>query len=232
MIGLPPHTDAPLNLTTDADADTSPRRRLAILDDQILVLDGLAEWVKVNAPDFEIVVAAGSWAKLVGELPRRPEVVIMAQELDDPASVQARIQACVAARAKVVIMSALDSAEARKQSLDAGASAFVSKARSAAEVLAAARWALDCVTPCVPEVNKSPWDGTRDASGLGEAELAILRLYSNGYSTVDIALIQKIKFEAVRSTLKRMRELYRAQGRQAVTRGELLRRAAEDGYLA
>jgi DNA-binding NarL/FixJ family response regulator len=206
-------------------------RRLAILDDHILVLDGLAKWVQVNAPDFEIVVAAGSWAELLENLSQQPDVVIMAQKLDDPVSVQARIRACLEAGSKVVIMSTIDSAEIRNESLEAGASAFVSKARPAAEVLSAARWALDSDTPCLPADEGENQGGDGD-SEVGEAELAILKLYSNGYSTVDIALIQGVKFEAVRSALKRIREMYRAQGRQAATRDDLLRRAAEDGYLA
>jgi DNA-binding CsgD family transcriptional regulator len=95
----------------------------------------------------------------------------------------------------------------------------------------AARRTLDSVTPSSSAFTRSTRTGTPGPPGLGAAELAILKLYANGYSTVDIALIQDVKFETVRSTLKRMRELYRSQGRQAVTRGELLRRAAEDGYL-
>lgn len=95
----------------------------------------------------------------------------------------------------------------------------------------AARRILGSVTPPAPAAAASVRADGTDAVELGEAELAVLRLYSTGNSTVDIALIQDVKFETVRSTLKRLRERYRAQGRQAVTRGELLRRAAEDGYL-
>lgn len=207
-------------------------RRLAILDDHILVLDGLTKWVQVNAADFDIVVAAGSWAELVEGLPRHPEVVIMAQDVDGPTLVDARIRACVVAGAKVVIMSTLDTAEARKESLDAGAMVFISKARSAAEVVAAARWALGSDTPCDSDIGGLEPDSSAEKPGISEAEIAILKHYSNGFSTVEIALIQEIKFEAVRSTLKRIREAYKTQGREAATRDQLLQRAAEDGYFA
>ena len=224
----------PLSMSATAgEASTaSPRKRLAILDDHIVMLDGLAKWVQVNAPDFEVVAAAGSWVELVDALPRQLDVVIMAQDVDGPVGVQARIQVCVAAGAKVIIMSTIDSPETRAESLDAGATEFVSKARPAVEVLSAARRSLGSKAPLEAQADEFQGEDSANFPEFSDTEIATLRLYSQGYSTVDIALAREVRFDAVRSTLKRIRELYRLQNRQAVTRDELRRRAAEDGYLA
>ncbi|MEO6826171.1 MAG: DNA-binding response regulator [Microbacteriaceae bacterium] len=201
--------------------------RLAILDDHVLIVDGLAEWVRVNAADFEVITAVGLWSELAKSLKLRPDVVIMAPTFE-PVSLETRVRCCTEAGAKVVIMSSVETAKLRDQAATAGASAFISKSRSAAEVVAAARRALDPNSAG----DQPAEEHARPEPSITEADLSMLRLYASGYSTVDISLAQGVKFETVRAALKRVRHVYRAQNRQSETRIDLLRCVAEDGYLA
>lgn len=210
---------------------TGPARisTIALLDDHVLIVDGLAHWISVNAPDFRVVAALGSWEELIADEAFPPDVVVMARTIDSPTPLEERIRLCTEAGARVVIMSTEAGMEAEGDTLAAGADAFVPKSRPAEAVLGAARRVLgrdESVTEAIsPEAAEpqSPFD---------EWHLRVLRLYSQGESTVDIALIEGVRFERVRTALKAIRATYESQGRRVDTRDELLRRAAEDGYLA
>ena len=197
---------------------------IALLDDHVLIVDGLAHWIRVNAPDFRVVAALGSWEELITDKAFPPDVVVMARTIDSPTPLAERIRLCTEAGARVVVMSTEAGSEAEGETLAAGADAFVPKSRPAEAVLGAARRVLgrDESVGADSAVKRSPFD---------DWHLRVLRLYSRGESTVDIALIEGVRFERVRSALKTIRATYKSQGRRVDTRDELLRRAAEDGYL-
>jgi DNA-binding NarL/FixJ family response regulator len=205
-----------------------PRHRVALLDDHVLVVDGLARWIEVNAPDFEVVAVAASWEELVQHPSFPPDVVVMARVIDSASTLEERIAISARAGARVVVMSTDAGEPAERDALEAGAHAFVPKSRPAEAVVDAARRVLGSadtmpVPRAVHEVPQRP--------GLDEWQRRVLRLYATGQSTVDIALIEGVRFERVRRALREIRSSYEAQGRDVSTRDELLRRAAQDGYL-
>jgi DNA-binding NarL/FixJ family response regulator len=208
---------------------TEMAKTIALVDDHVLIVDGLAHWIEVNAPDFRVVAAGGSWEELLADPSFPPDVVIMARQIDSPTSLAERIRWCTDAGARVVVMSTESSIEVEGATLAAGADAFVPKSQPADSVLRAARRVLG-----LDETPEQPGgDGEQPPrQTLDEWSRRVLRLYSNGESTVDIALIEGVRFEKVRTSLKLIRAAYEAQGRRVDTRDELLRRAAEDGYLA
>jgi DNA-binding NarL/FixJ family response regulator len=209
--------------------DAARINTIALLDDHVLIVDGLAHWISVNAPDFHVVAAVGSWEELIADDAFPPDVVVMARTIDSPAPLEERIRVCAEAGVRVVVMSTEAGLEAEDDTLAAGADAFVPKSRPAEAVLVAARRVLGRDQPQAdtvvddPEGQHPPFD---------DWHLRVLRLYSRGESTVDIALIEGVRFERVRTALKAIRATYESQGRRVDTRDELLRRAAEDGYLA
>ncbi|MBF4633212.1 response regulator transcription factor [Agreia pratensis] len=209
--------------------DLAPPHRIALVDDHVLVIDGLAQWIETNAPDFTVVAVSGSWESLVADESFPPEVVLMARVIESPSTLRERIRACTEAGARVVIMSTEGGSEAETDALESGADAFVPKSRPAEVLIDAARRVLGG-----PGSGKACPD-TDEPSGAIEPDdwqRRVLRLYATGQSTVDIALIEGVRFERVRAALKAIRTSYEAQGRRVDTRDELLRRAAEDGYLA
>jgi DNA-binding NarL/FixJ family response regulator len=202
---------------------------IALLDDHVLIVDGLAHWISVNAPDFRVVAALGSWEELIADESFPPDVVVMARRIDSPTTLEERILLCTEAGARVVVMSTEAGADAEEATLAAGADAFVPKSRPAEAVLCAARRVLGREEPSTTTL---PEEAPGQQPAFDDWHLRVLRLYSRGESTVDIALIEGVRFERVRTALKAIRATYESQGRRVDTRDELLRRAAEDGYLS
>jgi len=209
--------------------DAARINTIALLDDHVLIVDGLAHWIRVNAPDFRVVAAIGSWEELIADDAFPPDVVVMARVIDSPASLEERIRVCADAGARVVVMSTEAGVDVEGDTLAAGADAFVPKSRPAEAVLGAARRVLGRDQP---EPDTVVEDAVGQHRPFDDWHLRVLRLYSQGESTVDIAIIEGVRFERVRTALKAIRSTYESQGRRVDTRDELLRRAAEDGYLA
>ena len=66
---------------------------------------------------------------------------------------------------------------------------------------------------------------------LSAAEERALRLYAQGYSTLEVAHRMDVGYETAKTYLRRVREKYARAGRPASRKSELIRRAAEDGFL-
>ena len=220
--------------------------RLAILDDHGLIVDTLATWFAERAPEFEIAVRATAWIDLIRDPGFPVDLVLMDLQLGDTVSIESRIRACRAAGAKVVVVTALDDDESRERALGAGASAFVSKTLPADELVDVARKvARGERIRTVRRVSVAA-DGEADAAasagpdrtaaGLANARLSpaeerALRLYAQGYSTLEVGRRMDVGYETAKTYLRRVREKYAKVGRPASRKSELIRRAAEDGLL-
>lgn len=210
--------------------------RLGILDDHELLLDSMVSWIAENAPEFDVVVRAERWVDLVRSPGFPTQLVLMDFQLVEQVSVEARIRTCRAAGAVVVVMSALDSHEARERALNAGAVAFLSKAESMQEFRAVARTVMDLPpiggAVLTPNGAKASHDGALIVRPkLSQGELEALRLYVAGSTTAAVARQMNVKYETAKTYLRRVREKYAKANRPASRRAELIMRAAEDGYL-
>jgi DNA-binding NarL/FixJ family response regulator len=206
------------------------RYRMFVIDDQQLVVDGLVEWVNLNAVEFDVVGTTGLWAEYLDHSWYPGDVVLMtAAELLDSNDALARVKAIREAGAEVVAITSDGSPAGARLFLAAGASAVVSRSQPAAELIGAARNALATSANGSSRAEEKP---VEVLTNFDAATLAILRLYATGHSTVDISVSTGTKFELVRSTLQQIRSYYEGTGRQVVSRDDLVRRAAEDGLLA
>jgi DNA-binding NarL/FixJ family response regulator len=209
---------------------------VGIVDDHEMILDGISTWIDSNAPDLDVVIRSSSWIEMARHPAFPPDLVIMDLQLKEPISVEARIRICSSVGARVVVMSALDSPETVRRVLDAGASAFVSKARPADELVQTVRSVLGVV----PARAGHAWDdaprpivrGAAASIRFTEEEEETLRLYASGHSPVEVAMILGTNIQAVKNALDRIREQYVAEGRTADKKHDLMLRAAEDGYLS
>jgi DNA-binding CsgD family transcriptional regulator len=66
---------------------------------------------------------------------------------------------------------------------------------------------------------------------LSPGELDALKLYVAGFSTVEVASQMNVQYETAKTYLRRVREKYAKANRPASKKADLIRRAAEDGYL-
>ncbi len=206
---------------------------VGIVDDHELMLDGLCTWIDAHAPALDVVIRSSSWSELVRHAAFPPDVVLMDLQLKEPISVEARVRICRSVGTTVVVMSALDDPETIRRVLDAGAAAFVSKARPAEELVETVRNVLGLRgsgTDAWDEVSRPRVVST--SIRFTEDEEETLRLYASGHSPVEVAMILGTNIQAVKNALERVRQQYAAEGRQADSKHDLMLRAAEDGYLA
>ncbi|MBC7724925.1 MAG: response regulator transcription factor [Burkholderiaceae bacterium] len=218
-----------------SDPEQSPRRvRLAILDDHEMLLDTMSTWIGTNAPDFDLTLSAHTWLELVHSNNFPTELVLMDFQLKDHVSIEARVRTCRAAGAKVIVMSGLDTAEARQRALDAGASTFLSKEQSMSEMMNEARKVMGVQRDAHPRTDWRPLPSgamVRVRPKLSAGETAALKLYVSGLSTTEVAGRMNVQYETAKTYLRRVREKYARANRPASKKADLIRRAAEDGHL-
>jgi DNA-binding NarL/FixJ family response regulator len=218
-----------------AGAVTSARRvRVALLDDHEVLLDTLSSWINANATDFDLVLSANTWLQLVHSNNFPTELVFIDFQLKEPISIEARVRTCRAAGAKVIVLSSLDTREARDRALAAGASIFLSKSLPMREVMDAARKVMGVAsgTELQKDWRPLPVGATSESRPkLSPGELDALKLYVTGLSTVEVAAQMNVQYETAKTYLRRVREKYAKANRPASKKADLIRRAAEDGYL-
>jgi len=218
----------------DTDGRTPHSVRLAILDDHELLLDSLASWIDAHAPDFELVLTAPTWFELVQSDQFPTDLVLLDFQLQEPVSIEARVRTCRAAGAKVIVLTSLDTAEARERAFDAGASAFLAKTMPLGEVMETARRVMGMQSTGEPVRDWRPLPkGAQHPARpkLSVSEKEALALYANGYSMSEVAAQMNVQYETAKTYLRRVREKYSRAGRPASSKADLIRRAAEDGHL-
>jgi len=225
-------------------SDQSAPYRLAILDDHGLIVDSLARWFDDLAPEFDVVVKATTWIDLVRDPEFPVDLVLMDLQLGDTVSIEARIRACRAAGAKVLVVTALDDDASRERCLVAGAAGFVPKTLPADVLVDYARRVMhgdrlprhpsrasSSTVHHGPTVAHAAMNDAAQPVHLSAAEEKALRYYAQGLSTAEVGRRMEIGYETAKTYLRRVREKYAKAGRPASRKAELIRRAAEDGYL-
>jgi DNA-binding NarL/FixJ family response regulator len=210
------------------------RIRLALLDDHEVLLDSLSSWIYANAPDFDLVLSASSWLQLVHSQNFPTDLVFLDFQLKEPVSIEARVRTCRAAGAKVVVLTSLDSRESEERAIAAGASAFLSKTRSMREVMEVARAVMGLARDPGLQKDWRPLPGgalKHQIPKLSAGEVEALRLYVSGLSTSEVGDLMGVQYETAKTYLRRVREKYAKVNRPASKKADLIRRAAEDGYL-
>ena len=210
------------------------RIRLALLDDHEVLLDSLSSWINANATDFDLVLSAHTWLELVHSDQFPTDLVFIDFQLKEPVSIEARVRTCRAAGAKVIVLTSLDTRDARDRALAAGAAAFLSKSLPMNEVMDAARrvMGLERGDALQKDWRPLPTGATNQTRPkLSQGEIDALKLYVSGHSTTEVANQMNVQYETAKTYLRRVREKYAKANRPASKKAELIRRAAEDGYL-
>ena len=209
---------------------------LAILDDHGLLVDSIASWFGENAQDFTVVCRSTSWSGCLADDSFPPQLVLMDYHLSEPVSIEARILTCRSAGSRIIVMSAFGGAEIRKRILEAGADGFFEKTVSMDHIANCARglFGLPTADPSDSQSTESvaaPGGQRVGRPQLSSGERDALLQYAQGKSTKEVAESMNVQYETAKTFLRRVREKYARAGRPASRRADLVRRAAEDGYL-
>lgn len=214
---------------------TPPTRvRLALLDDHEVLLDSLSSWIGQHALDFDVVLSATTWLQLVHSPAFPTELVFIDFQLKEAVSIEARVRTCRAAGAKVIVLSSVDTDEARERALAAGAAEFASKSMPMSQVMDAARRVMGMQSD---GAHPHPWRPLPIGAApqvrpkLSHGEEQAFKLYVSGFSTTEVAAQMNVQYETAKTYLRRVREKYAKAGRPASKKADLIRRAAEDGFL-
>ncbi len=205
---------------------------LSILDDHGLLVESIASWFHEHAPDFQVVCEETSWANSLANPAFPSQVVLMDYQLAENISIEARVLTCKAAGATVVVMSALGGPELLQRIMDAGADLYFDKSTSMREIASTIRQVMNM--PALtekPAVSPLQHADRSQRPRLSAGEEKALMLYSQGLAIKEVADAMEVQFETAKTYLRRVREKYARAGRPASRRAELVRRAAEDGYL-
>jgi two-component system, NarL family, nitrate/nitrite response regulator NarL len=205
------------------------RLTIAIIDDHLLLAEGLRSWFAQNAADVSV--------SFVGTDPRA--ALILADELDvalldvdlgpDAPRTADLVRSFAEHAVTVVLLSAAPRGAALREALLAGAGACVSKTAPPQHLLDVVRQTASgelVLTPELAEVMCSP--APPDLSG---QELRALQLYAQGLSLKEVARRMSVTQNTAKEYLDRVRAKYQAAGRMARTRVELQAAARDDGLL-
>jgi DNA-binding NarL/FixJ family response regulator len=232
--GDPTQSRSELTPTNAGTGSLGKRIRLALLDDHEVLLDSLTSWILANAPDFDLVLSASNWLQLVHSQNFPTDLVFLDFQLREPVSIEARVRTCRAAGAKVIVLTSLDSQESEERAMAAGAAAFMSKTRSMREVMDVARAVMGLARDPGLQKDWRPLPGgaaKQQMPRLSAGEVEALRLYVSGLSTGEVGAVMGVQYETAKTYLRRVREKYAKVDRPASKKADLIRRAAEDGYL-
>jgi DNA-binding NarL/FixJ family response regulator len=205
-----------------------------LLDDHEVLLDSLSSWIGQHALDFDVVLSAATWLQLVHSPAFPTELVFIDFQLKEAVSIEARVRTCRAAGAKVIVLSSVDTDEARERALAAGAAEFVAKSMPMSQVMDAARRVMGMQSD---GAHPHPWRPLPIGAvpqirpKLSHGEEQAFKLYVSGLSTTEVAAQMNVQYETAKTYLRRVREKYAKAGRPASKKADLIRRAAEDGFL-
>jgi two-component system, NarL family, uhpT operon response regulator UhpA len=212
---MPCETSAmPIRRDQSAVVPRQPGIRLAIVDDQQMVLSALKAWLGQAEAGIGVVMDLdlrdGIPAPVkISTLRQAGVAVIMISNLADPA----RIKACLAA----------------------GAASYLPKSEPAEEILRAVSAAASgqaYTNPSLAALLVEDQEVRAEATpALSPQELRALTLYASGLPLKSVAWRLGVTVYTAKGYIDRVRQKYADVGREARTKLELHLRAVEDGWL-
>jgi two-component system uhpT operon response regulator UhpA len=211
--------------------------RLALLDDEEMVLEGLAAWLSRESVEVHVAVAASQWAELLIHPAFPVDVVLLDLQLRDGIPAPIKVTTLRTAGVASVIISTHATAAEVRACVNAGALGYLPKSEPAAEMIRAAQHAgrgESYITPILAALLVADREGDLDVGvpQLSPQELRALTLYASGLPMKNVARRLNVTYDTAKSYVDRVREKYEQAGRGARTKVELYQRALEDGLLS
>lgn len=222
--------------------DGAPRPvRVALVDDERMVLQGLRAWLMMQSCEVAVVAAVTSWHQLLTHPQFPVDVVLLDLNLNDDLPVEIKLATMRAAGvATVMISTHADPAQIRA-CVSAGAKGYLAKSDPAEDMVTAALAAAagrDYVTASLAALLVADQSGAEaearedSVPRLSPQEERAFTLYASGLPMKAVARRLHVTQDTAKGYVDRVREKYECVGRSARTKVQLYQRAVEDGYLA
>jgi DNA-binding NarL/FixJ family response regulator len=211
------------------------RVRVALVDDHVLLLDGLSARLSRPRTGVEVVATSPTWNGLIRDdrFPDAFDVVVLDLALRDDVPVAQKIRTLAGVGLTSVLLSTHADASTIHGAMRAGASAVVPKAESSEELIATIHAAADGTPRQTALVQQAMQDfHAEEDPRLGQQEQRALVLYAGGRSIRDVAEAMSTTEETVKSYIKRARRKYLHAGTDLGTKVLLRRHAIRHGWIA
>jgi two-component system, NarL family, nitrate/nitrite response regulator NarL len=204
---------------------------LGVIDDDQMLLDGMAAWLR-QVPDMQVLRTARTVSDFLEAGPCAGEglqVVLLDLNLRDQ-SVPADNVARLCARGfRVLMVSAIAEPEHVLVTIEVGAAGYITKDHDLAVLADAAREVAAGGSVMTPELAFILSQDRRPARPrLSPQEQAVLRAYASGSTLQAAARRAGVAYGTARAYLERVKQKYSEAGRPARTKLELADRLRED----
>lgn len=211
------------------------RVRVALVDDHVLLLDGLSARLSRPRTGVDVVATSPTWIGLIRDdrFPDAFDVVVLDLALRDDVPVAQKIRTLAGAGLTSVLLSTHADASTIHGAMRAGAAAVVPKAESSEELIATIHAAADGTPRQTTLVQRAMQDfHAAEDPRLGQQEQRALVLYAGGRSIRDVAEAMGTTEETVKSYIKRARRKYLHAGTDLGTKLLLRRHAIRHGWIS
>jgi DNA-binding NarL/FixJ family response regulator len=217
--------------TTGAEARRR-RIRVALVDDHLLLVEGLAARLSAPRARIEVVAVLTTWEPLLGHPAFPVDVVVVEYGLEDDVPFETKIQQLGEHGVAAVALARTRDAATVHAALSAGALTLVPKSEPAEHLVAAVHAAADGRAHHSPAVQEAldAWANRADPT-LGRQELTALQLYAQGRSVHEVAMHMATTDQTAKSYIKRGRRKYRTAGVDLGTKVLLRRHAIREGWI-
>ncbi|MDP9864481.1 MULTISPECIES: response regulator transcription factor [Streptosporangium] len=206
---------------------------ISVVDDDQMLIDGLAAWL-AGVPGVRLAATGATVAALLGAEAETGEadVVILDLLLADGSDPLDNVRELVRAGRRVLVVSVVPSGDMARKVVRAGACGYLTKDHDLAALIARVGEVVGEGVAYSPELALG-WlsDRCADRPTLSPQERAVLLAYASGMTLAAAARSAGVQPGTAKNYLERVKDKYRKAGRPAYTKLELAVRAREDGLL-
>lgn len=201
---------------------------LAVIDDDRMLLDGLASWL-AGDPGLRLAGTYGGVAELLAASPMA-DVVLLDLVLRDGTDATDNVARLVEAGMRVLVISVWLNLPQVAATFSAGARGYLTKDHDLPELASAVKTVASGGTVYSPELALACLNDTRPLRPrLSTREREVLLAYASGMTLNAAARHVGIRPETAKTYLDRVKAKYHSVGRPTYTKEQLAQRVREDG---
>lgn len=205
----------------------TPSLRIGAIDDDRMLLQGLAAWLE-PLPDLTLLRTAATVAEYLAE-PVDVDVVLLDLNLRDGSNPGRNVRDLLDAGAAVLVVSTIPDQEHVLATIEAGAAGYITKDNDLPSLIESIRAAAQGELAVSPELAfLLSTDARPQRPQLSAQETLVLRTYASGATLAATARKAGVAYGTAREYLERVKRKYTEAGWPTRTKLELVERLREE----